>query len=216
MTGSGRDREPSQPCDEAALVEAARQGGREAFGQLVRRYERLVFRVAGGFLRDRAESEDIAQEAFLRAFQAMPRFRIGAPFGPWIAQITVRLCYDRLRQRRVRREVTWQDLPGEAQGTIQRLARGLPPDEAVIARDLAVKLLDGLSPRDRQVLVLVDALGYAAEEAATLVGCSGLATRVRLHRARRRMKALAAGLLAKGEGETGGRHGDLPGDSLAN
>jgi RNA polymerase sigma-70 factor (ECF subfamily) len=215
ITGSEQDREPNQPNDDAALILAARQGGREAFGTLVRRYERFVFKVAGGFLRDRGEIEDIAQEAFLRAYQAMPRFREGAPFGPWMAQITVRLCYDRLRQRRVRREVSWQELEGGEQDAARRLAMGLPPDEAAAARDLAVKLLDRLSPRDRQVLILVDALGYSAAEAAAFSGCNGLATRVRLHRARRRMRELAGPLLNKGNRDTGGRHGNVPGDSQA-
>jgi RNA polymerase sigma-70 factor (ECF subfamily) len=215
MTGSEQDREPSQPNDEAGLIAEARQGGREAFGALVRRYERFVFKVAGGFLRERGDIEDIAQEAFLRAYQAMSRFRAGAPFGPWIAQITVRLCYDRLRQRRVKREVSWQELEGGEQDASRRLAMGLPPDEAAAARDLAVKLLARLSPRDRQVLVLVDALGYSAAEAATLTGCNGIATRVRLHRARRRMRELATTLLNTGSRDTGGRHGNVPGDSQA-
>jgi RNA polymerase sigma-70 factor, ECF subfamily len=214
-TGSGQDRGPGQVSDDATVIAAARQGDREAFAALVRRYERLVFKVAGGFLRDRGEIEDMAQEAFLRAYQAMPRFREGAPFGPWIAQITVRLCYDRLRQRRVRREVSWQELEGGEQDAARRLAMGLPPDEAAAARDLAVKLLDRLPPKDRQLLVLVDALGYTAAEAAALIGSNGLATRVRLHRARRKMRELAIPLLHTGSRGRGGGHGHVPGDPQA-
>jgi RNA polymerase sigma-70 factor (ECF subfamily) len=201
MTGisepARKQRDP-EPENEDALIDLARQGDHEAFGSLVRRYERLVFRIAGGFLRDRAEVEDIAQEAFLRAFQAIGRFRPGARFGPWIGRIAVNLCYDRLRQRRGRIELSWDDLPPSEQDTAGRMAKGRPPDDAMAARELAGRLLLALSARDRQVLVLVDALGYTPTEAAELAGCSALVLRVRLHRARGRARELAARLLPPG------------------
>jgi RNA polymerase sigma-70 factor (ECF subfamily) len=207
MTGSEQDRTPERPSDDTALIAEARLGGRQAFETLVRRYERLVFRVAGGFWSDRAAIEDIAQETFLRAFQALPRFRAGAPFGPWISRIAVRLCYDRLRRRRSRREIPWQELSAEEQHAAQHLAAGRAPDEAAAARDLAGRLLDRLAPRDRQVLILVDALGYTAAEAAELSGCTGMATRLRLHRARKRARALAMALLAGANRDSGEQRG---------
>jgi RNA polymerase sigma-70 factor (ECF subfamily) len=139
--------------------------------------------------------EDVAQEAFLRAFQAIGRFRSGSRFGPWIGRIAVNLCYDRLRQRRGRIELSWDDLPPSEQDTAGRMARGRAPDEAMAARELAERLLLALPARDRQVLVLVDGLGYTPTEAAELAGCSALVLRVRLHRARGRARELAARLL---------------------
>lgn len=190
-----RNHRDPEPESEDALIALASQGDHEAFGALVRRYERLVFRIVGGFLRDRGEVEDIAQEAFLRAFQAIGRFRAGSRFGPWIGRIAVNLCYDRLRQRRGRFEASWDDLPPSEQETAGRMATGRAPDEAMAARALAGRLLLALPARDRQLLVLVDALGYTPTEAAKLAGCSPLALRVRLHRARGRARALAARLL---------------------
>ena len=178
-----------------ALVQRTLQGDQRAFETLVRRYERLVFRIAGGFLRQRQDVEDVAQEAFLKAFQALARFRSGAPFGPWIAQIATRVCYDRLRARRGR-EVGWEDLSAAEQQAARSVAGGVSSDVGVANRDLAERLLTRLSPKDRQVLVLQDVLGYTAAEAAQILGCSALAVRIRIHRARRAMEQASERLLA--------------------
>jgi RNA polymerase sigma-70 factor (ECF subfamily) len=190
--------EANEPQDDA-LVQRTLQGDQQAFEMLVRRYERLVFRIAGGFLRQRQDVEDVAQEAFLKAFQALARFRPGAPFAPWIAQIATRLCYDRLRARRGR-EVDWEDLSAAEQQSARSMAGSASPEVAAANRDLADRLLTNLSPKDRRVLVLQDVLGYTAAEAAQILGCTALAVRVRIHRARRAMEQAAERLLAGMEG----------------
>jgi RNA polymerase sigma-70 factor, ECF subfamily len=177
------------------LVRQSLQGNTQAFAGLVRRYERLVFRIAGGFLRDRAEVEDVAQEAFLKAFEALPGFRENAPFGPWVAQIATRVCYDRLRLRQRRSEVAWEDLSLAEQATARTAAAGGGVDDPAATRDLAERALATLALKDRQSLVLVEALGYTAAEAGRAMGCSALAVRVRLHRARRAMRRAAERLL---------------------
>lgn len=162
---------------------------------LVRRYERLVFRIAGGFLRDRRDVEDAAQEAFLRAFGALSRFRSGASFGPWIAQIVTRLCYDRLRARRRGREVGWEDLSPAEQQAAGTVAAGAASGVGAANRDLAERVLTGVSPKERQILLLREVMGYTAAESAKVLGCSELAARIRLHRARRAMQRVAERLL---------------------
>ena len=177
------------------LVERSLQGDSRAFADLVRRYERLVFRIAGGFLRDRGEVEDVAQEAFLKAYEALAGFRAGAPFGPWIAQIATRTCYDRLRARQRRGEVAWDDLSVSEQAEARSFAAGRPADDTAAARDLAERALASLSPKDRQALMLADALGHTAAEVGQMMGCTALAVRLRLHRARRAMRQAAERLL---------------------
>jgi RNA polymerase sigma-70 factor (ECF subfamily) len=193
-----RQGDTDEPKDDA-LVQRTLQGDQTAFEEIVRRYERLVFRIAGGFLRNRQDVEDVAQEAFLKAFQALARFRPGAPFRPWIAQIATRLCYDKLRARR-RREVGWEDLSLAEQQAARSVAGGASSEAGVANRDLAERILTNLSPKDRQVLVLQDVLGYTAAEAAQILGCSALAVRIRIHRARRAMGQAAERLLAGMEG----------------
>jgi RNA polymerase sigma-70 factor (ECF subfamily) len=183
------------------LVQRCLHGDSMAFADLVRRYERLVFRIAGGFLRDRGEVEDVAQEAFLKAYEALAGFRAGAPFGPWIAQIATRTCYDRLRGRQRRGEVAWDDLSLSEQSEARSFAAGRPADDTAAARDLAERALAGLPPKDRQALILADALGHTAAEVGQMMGCTALAVRLRLHRARRAMRQAAERLL-DGMGKT--------------
>jgi RNA polymerase sigma-70 factor (ECF subfamily) len=178
------------------LVRRSLQGDAAAFGVLVRRYERLVFHVAGGFLRDRGEVEDVAQEAFLKAYEALSRFRVDAPFGPWIAQIATRLSYDRLRGRRRRQEVAWEDLSWSEQAAARGLAAGgTATEDAAAHRDLAERALAALPPKDRQALILADALGHTAAEVGQMMGCTALAVRLRLHRARRVVRRVAERLV---------------------
>lgn len=91
--------------DEASLIEAARRGDRDAYGQLVRRNMPRALAVAHGVVRNRADAEDLAQEAFVRAYAHLERFRPGAPFAPWLFRIVTNLALDLLKHRsRVREE----------------------------------------------------------------------------------------------------------------
>ncbi len=174
--------------DERVLVQRALAGDREAFGTLIQRYQRLVFRIVGGFLRNREDVEDVAQETFLRAFEGLAGFRAGAPFGPWIARIATRGSYDRLRQRRRTSDVAWEDLsPGE-RSAAQGLVAGAGQADRAATRDLLDRAMAPLAPKDRLVLILADALGFSAAEVAQAMGCSSLAARIRLHRARRTLR----------------------------
>lgn len=202
MTKPGGWQRGSDDPDDSALVQRTLEGDRGAFGALVRRHQRLVFRIVGGFLRDRAEVEDVAQDVFVRAFLALPGFRPGAPFGPWVAQIATRASYDRLRRRRRAREVGWEDLSPAQQRAAEELAAGTPPEDRSAARDLAERALARLAPKDRQALILAEAQGFTPAEVAQALGCSSLAARVRLHRARRAMRRVVEALLAEME-ETG-------------
>ncbi|HLJ57966.1 MAG TPA: sigma-70 family RNA polymerase sigma factor [Chthonomonadaceae bacterium] len=85
-----------------ALVEAARLGDRAAFGVLVERYRALVYAFAYARLRSREEAEDTAQEAFLRAYQYLPDFRMSDRFGGWLMRIARNLCTDVARRRKSR------------------------------------------------------------------------------------------------------------------
>jgi RNA polymerase sigma-70 factor, ECF subfamily len=196
MTKLGGWQEGTDDIDETVLVERALGGDQQAFGLLVRRHERLVFRIVGGFLRNPEDVKDVAQEAFLRAFEGLKSFRLGAPFGPWIARIATRASYDRLRQKRRTSEVAWEDLsPGE-QAEAQDLAAGKGPADRAAVRDLLERALASLPPKDRMVLIMSDALGFSGVEVAQAMGCSPLAGRIRLHRARRAARKIVEGLIA--------------------
>jgi RNA polymerase sigma-70 factor (ECF subfamily) len=187
--GSGDDPE------DGALVERALGGDREAFGVLVLRYQRLVFRIVGGFLANRADVEEVAQEAFLRAFIGLPGFRAGSPFAPWIARIATHASYDRLRRRQRGPEVAWEELSSDEQRAAQSMAAGVDPANRAAARDVLERAMAPLRPKDRQALILADAQGLTAAEVGAALGCSPLAARIRLHRARREMRRVVEKLL---------------------
>src|SRR6185503_2614743 len=90
--------------DEAALVASAQRGDRDAFGQIVRRYQRAVYRVAYGLTRNASDADDLAQETFLKAYQAVGRFRVGEPLYPWLSKIAVNSAYSLFRKRKRRPE----------------------------------------------------------------------------------------------------------------
>jgi RNA polymerase sigma-70 factor (ECF subfamily) len=181
--------------DEATLVQRALEGDQESFAALVRRFQRLVFRVVGGFLRNPADVEDVAQETFVKAFAALSTFRSGAPFAPWLIRIATRASYDRLRQRRRAGETAWEDLAPAEQRAAQDLMQGSQPEDQAAARDLAERALARLAPKDRQALILTHLQGFTTAEVAGAMGCSALAVRLRLHRGRRAMRQAVESLL---------------------
>src|SRR5262245_34229704 len=104
-------RNPSEtPADEADLVRAAQAGDTRAFGEIVRRYQRAIYRVAYGFTRVAADADDLAQETFVRAYQAIGRFRVGEPLYPWLARIASNLAFSLFRRRRRRPETPLEPL----------------------------------------------------------------------------------------------------------
>lgn len=134
------------------LIAQSRAGSVEAFGALVARHRDGIFhfvrhalRVAG--LNTEADAPDIAQETFVRAFAALPRFRSGAPFEPWLYAIAANLCRDHLR--RVRRRSSLDQLAPPS-------SDGGDPARAVEERDLHQRLLHAIAALpDEQRMVLV-------------------------------------------------------------
>src|SRR5260221_13429555 len=102
---SGPGRNPSMGAgDDADLVLAAQGGDAVAFGEIVRRYQRSIYRVAYGLTRNGSDADDLAQEAFVRAWQAIARFRVGEPLYPWLSRIAINLAYSLHRRRKRRPE----------------------------------------------------------------------------------------------------------------
>jgi len=191
---AGGQRSRDDPED-GALVKRVLAGDREAYGVLVLRYQRLVFRIVGGFLANRADVEEVAQEAFLRAFEGLPGFRPSLPFGPWIARIATHASYDRLRKRHRGSEVGWEELSPDEQRAAQALAGGIDPVNRTASRDLLERAMASLRPKDRLALILADAQGLTPAEVGAALACSPLAARIRLHRARRTMRMVVEKLL---------------------
>ncbi|MEO5618074.1 MAG: sigma-70 family RNA polymerase sigma factor [Candidatus Eisenbacteria bacterium] len=98
------------PGEEAALVRSAQSGEAAAFTAIVRHYQRAVYRIAYGLTRNTADADDLAQETFVRAYQAIGRFRVGEPLYPWLARIATNLAFSLFRRRRRRPETSIEPL----------------------------------------------------------------------------------------------------------
>jgi RNA polymerase sigma-70 factor, ECF subfamily len=164
--------------DEAALVRAARNGDREAFMQLVRAHQAGVRAFAHGLVGDRMLAEDIAQEAFLRAWRGLAAFRGDAGFATWLYAITRRAALDQLRRPALR------TVPVDQAAALADRRAGDP----VLRGDLE-RALQALEPVQREAFLLVVVLGLSYQEAGDLMGCPAGTVASRVFRARTRLAA---------------------------
>jgi RNA polymerase sigma-70 factor (ECF subfamily) len=152
-----------------------------AFEELVRRHHELVLRVAASAVSEN-ECEDVAQDAFLRAFHRLGRLRAGTPFRIWLLGIAHDAA---LAAATARREDAPAPLAGEPAAAAARTPADLLERRERIER-LGIKL-KGLSPEHRMVLVLRDVEGLTYEEIAAATGAPLGSVKARLHRARREL-----------------------------
>jgi RNA polymerase sigma-70 factor (ECF subfamily) len=172
--------------DERTLVAAACTGDAASFGALVERYQQPAFRAAWLLLRDAPAAEDVAQEAFVRAYRQMHRFRQEAPFRPWLLRIVQNLALNELRARQRRGGLA------ERVGALSpRVADA--PDAEVAQADESARLLhamDELPPDDRTILHLRYFLELPEREIADAIGRPAGTVKSRLHRASQRLRAV--------------------------
>jgi RNA polymerase sigma-70 factor (ECF subfamily) len=164
------------------LLEACRRGDAGAFEELVERTQRHVYTLAYRLVGDRHEAEDVAQEAYLRVFRSLRGFRQEARFETWLYRIVTNAAFTHLR-RRGRFGVLLAE--GQEQAVEEPEVR---PVEAALDRDEVKRALQGLTPGARAVVVLKDVYGLSCQEIADEMGLSESAVKVRLHRARKRLK----------------------------
>jgi RNA polymerase sigma-70 factor (ECF subfamily) len=187
------------------LVDGARQGDSRAFGELVRRHQPRIFRLAVHMLRDSADAEDITQETFVRAYQAIGRFDGRSEPYTWFYRIAVNLSLNRIRSRRSSRTSQSSDDPRLAGVLAQGLAAatGDPADDATRAElyETLCQGIDALSESLRTTLIVVCVDGRSHEEAASILGAPEGTIAWRVHEARRKLKEF---LEVRGFGATGG------------
>ena len=99
-----------EPGEETARLRESQQGSTRAFGQIVRCYQRAIYRVAYALMRNGGDADDVTQETFLKAWQAIGRFRIGEPLYPWLARIAMNAAFSMMRSRKRRPEVAIEPL----------------------------------------------------------------------------------------------------------
>ena len=150
--------------------------------QVIAEVHPLVVQIVRGRTLRPEDVDDLSQDVMVRIIERLPTWRGDAPITHWAARIAVNFCID--HGRRVRRQPRAPSAPEVADPASN-------PDDAVAARDLVERLLAGLSTKDRLVVHLLDLEGWTVPEVALRTGWSRLAIRLRVHRARKRLRQSA-------------------------
>jgi RNA polymerase sigma-70 factor (ECF subfamily) len=168
-------------ADERYLIRAARRGDLEAFGELMRRHETAMYRVALRMLGSPPDAEDATQEAMVRAWRTLRRFRGDAALTTWLYRITTNCCLTLIERRRPTAELDDDRAPA---------ARHADPAARLEQREVMTQLthaIGQLSPEQRAVVVLRELEGLSYEEVSDVLGISLASVKGRLHRARLRL-----------------------------
>ena len=184
------------PESDHDLVALAKAGDSEAFGRFVRRHQRRVFRLAVHLLKNTAEAEDVTQEAFVRAYNAIGRFDGRSEPFTWLYRIAVNLSLNTIRSRKTRKHTDTDDDPRVEAALVERRP-GMSPDPARQATDrqLALTLctgIDALSETLRTTLVLVAIDGLSHAEVSAVLGCPEGTVAWRIHEARKKLREFLA------------------------
>lgn len=179
----------AEALNDEGLVSRARNRDEAAVRAITTRYNRRLFRIARGILRDDAEAEDVVQETYVRAFTGLDMFRGDAAFGTWITRIAMNEALGRLRKRRP--TVEWETY-GENRTQAQIIdfpvsAASKDPEQTMAQGEIRVvleKAIDELPDSFRAVFVARVVESMTVEETADLFGLKPETVKTRLHRAR--------------------------------
>ena len=179
--------------DESTLVAQSRRGDTVAFGELVRRYEAKIFRLALHVTQNREDAEDVLQETFMKAYEHLDQFQGNSKFYTWIVRIAVNQALMKLRRRKTDKSVSLDETIDTGEDTIVRevAAWDENPEQRFSREELGGILdtaVDSLEPTYRSVFVLRDIEELSTEETADALGLSIPAVKSRLLRARLQLR----------------------------
>ena len=178
------------------LVRRCQAGDTRAFDLLVTRYRGRVYAMTYHMIQNETEAWDLAQEAFIKAWRAMPRFKLDSSFYTWLYRIAHNVTYDWLRKRKIQGEGEFDD-----ERTEHRVAAGAetaphedaPPDVALGRTELGNRIraaISQLSPEHQQVILLREVDGLPYDEIARVVPCSMGTVMSRLFYARKKLQEM--------------------------
>ena len=184
--------------DDAALVREAQAGNRAAFEELVHRYDRDVLRLALNLMKRTEDARDVYQEAFLKVYRNLHRFRFECSFYTWLYRIVTNVCLDHLRRRQARPEDQAPEVhPAQEDGGTdfferQREHRAtLDPERHLLGQEIKAKLaaaMERLSPRERIVFEMKHYQGLKLRAIGDALGTSEETVKNSLFRATRKLR----------------------------
>ncbi len=177
------------------LVGRCQQGDELAFEELVRKYQQTVCNLVYHNIGYRNDVEDISQKIFAKIFFSLPKFDNKRPFFPWLYRIAINQCYDELRRARRRKVHTFTELNLEETESIEKLisqheALPEPVEDRRELHALLRKMMDELPDQQRTALILRDLELVPYEKMAEIMSCTEQAARLKVFRARTRLRDL--------------------------
>lgn len=191
VKGSRTDSVEGRPTEDAVLVERSRNGDHDAYGELVTRYQAIAARTAYVITGTAADAEDVAQDAFVKAYYALDRFRSGAPFRPWLLRIVANEAINRRKAAGRRPTVGLSVVEDRASGDT-----ALSPEASALARERREVVLDALRKmreEDRLVIAYRYFFDLSEVEMAEALGVARGTVKSRLSRAIARLRAAMEG-----------------------
>ncbi len=190
----------TEPRDEAKIIASILAGDTQLYHQLIRPYERSVYMMALSYMKNEADAEDVAQEAFLKAFHHLATFRAEAKFSTWLIGIALNEARSRLRRDGALRMESIDDTPFEDGRTSPAILRDWRevPSEALERKEVRQMLLEAITNLPtiyREVFVLRDVEELNNVETAEALSITVGNVKVRLHRARLMLQKQLAPLL---------------------
>ena len=196
MVSKGQDANAAapEPVEEMTLVNRARKGDLEAYDELVRRYQERIYATLYHMTSNHEDANDLAQEAFIKAFHALKSFKGGSSFYTWVYRIAVNKAINSLKQRKNKLHISLNDLDLNAEhdpDLVALVSDKTPRRDAGLA-ELQEKLniaMQKLSEQHRMVVTLHDVQGLSHEEIAEIMECNIGTVRSRLFYARQQLQA---------------------------
>ncbi len=177
-------------------VERCQKGDLHAFDALVTRYRGRIYGLLYNLVRNESDAWDLAQDTFLKAWKALPKFEARSSFFTWIYRIAHNVAYDWLRARKIQSGTEFDDAIGLddiAAGATTAPREIQSPDEKMAAGELGARINDALaqlSPEHRMVILLKEIDGFSYQEIADKVGCTIGTVMSRLFYARKKLQTL--------------------------
>jgi RNA polymerase sigma-70 factor (ECF subfamily) len=189
------DLEPAAPAVEMDLVRQAQRGDLAAYDELVRRYQERIYATVYHMTSNHEDANDLAQDSFIKAFQALKSFKGGSSFYTWLYRIAVNKTINFLKQRKNRTHMSLNDLDFNTENNpdLVALISDKTPRRDAGLKELQEKLnaaLLKLSEPHRLVVVLHDVQGLSHEEVAEVMECNIGTVRSRLFYARQQLQSL--------------------------
>jgi RNA polymerase sigma-70 factor (ECF subfamily) len=191
--------------DERTLVAEAQGGNRAAFEELVRRYDRDVLRLALNLMKRPEDARDVYQEAFLKVYRNLHRFRFECSFYTWLYRIVTNVCLDQLRRRQARPEDQAPELASayHEEGITDFFERqrehrpALDPEKTLFGLEISARIasaMERLSPRERVVFEMKHYQGLKLRAIGDALGTTEETVKNSLFRATRKLRSQLGGL----------------------